>query len=149
VADDQFTAEIENLCRIRRERYDLSRFLRHVRKVILELGSIQEERMIRRWVNQDVAKMYDDLERCIGLFDNSLGRHLGEGPTVKRLEPGESLFKTLEFKIDREGNAKPVDPDPRPIKGPGRRYSASSMRSVQNVLDSIAREEKRNQQGGA
>ena len=151
MADDQFTAEIENLCRIRRERNDIARLLKQVRKALLEACSIQEEHMIRRWVNQEVAQMYDNLERVASLFDSSMGRYLGDAPTITK-ESGQStrIFKTLEVKVDESGEAHHIDDaDDRPIRGPGRRHAAGSKASVRNVLQRLEHEEKQSQKGGS
>jgi hypothetical protein len=119
MAADQFTAELESLCRIRRERNAIIRTIRDVRRVLVDKLSRQEEGQIRQWVSDDIALAYDNLERVSNVLDGSLGRYL-EGPVIQRHEDRPKLpaANTVEIK-----DGKVVDPnDKRPIKGPGRRH---------------------------
>jgi hypothetical protein len=117
MADSQFTAELEWLCRIRRESGNISRVLRGVRKHLLHTASKQEQGTIRVWETEELAQMYDDIDRVVSLLDNSLGRYL-EGPVT-----GHKPVSTAVPEVTLGENGKPIDPlDTRPIRGPGRRH---------------------------
>lgn len=119
MAADQFTAELENLCSIRRERTNILRLIRDIRRVLVEKLSRQEDGQMRQWADEEIPLLYDNLERLSSLLDSSMGRYL-QGPVIQRPSdrPALSETKTVEIK-----DGKVVDPlDNRPIKGPGRRF---------------------------
>ena len=121
MADDQFTATMEWLLRIRREHGDVLSLLRRVRKYHLTAYSTQDHRDIRRWATPEAEQIYDDLERLLTLLDPSLGKYL-QGTVVQHngyLPKGTMGAVDLNSLVP---GSKPAIEDKRPVKGPGRRY---------------------------
>lgn len=117
MADDQFTATMEWLLRVRREHVDILSLVRTVRKLVLAAYATQGERDILRWATPESEQVYEDLGRLADLLDPTLGRYL-QGPVVRH--NGYLPRGTMEAVDLNKPNA--ALPDPRPIVGPGRRF---------------------------
>jgi len=78
MADDMFTAEVEWLLRIRRERNRIHRMALQARRYVRDTGSTQGELDIRRWRTIEAERLHDDLDTLVEfLGDHSMGQTRG------------------------------------------------------------------------
>ena len=78
MADDMFTAEIEWLLRMRRQRTHVHRLALRARRFVRDAGSSQPERDIRRWKTVEAERLDEDLSALVDfLADMSMDQTRG------------------------------------------------------------------------